>query len=839
MVTYDAEALRERARNLDQLNGLRQVLVDLAPAADPTEAVLDVQFWNANGVAAILAEAQPDANRARAIFPIRGGSRLPAGDEPGEVQVTGVEAGSGPATLQLHVAPIGDYSTYTLSVAFPAMDPLFRRLDFRFRPGCFTTECDPDWCPPAVSDEPAPAIDYLARDFDSFKHTLIAAMMDRVPGWRPTSEADLDETLIELLSVRADELADLQDRVMAEAYLGTARKRVSIARHARLMDYHLHQGNQASTWLVLRVGANVVGDVPPGLISWTAGPEGVEGGRQVFASTDTTHVNGLLDRMRVHSWGGAVRSLPAGTTEADLLLDSAVHTQADADAISGEVNEGLVTHLLIEEVRNPETCLPVNVDRERRQVLTLVRGSAFSVHDPDPSQPANDNAGTWAVHVRWREPLARGACITSTCGSGDTQVDRDDITIVSGNLVRATHGRLVTVTFKDPTIELNPLVQDADRIRHYERAIEPCAGVDDPCLPGAGGRPDGVVCRLPEEEGRLAYRFAPPGGELPSCSTLAVTVETAAGSEDWHECPSLVHSHPDDPHFMVETDELGRSVIRFGNGTNGRRLPTAATVVCTYQVGRPLEGNVGADSIVHFDTGHDGLVETASVTNPLDVSDGRDPEPIAQAIRRIPEAFRARQLRGVTLADYARRASEVPRVARAAARYAWTGSWRTVQVTVDPVGGVALDDDLRAAVMRHLDAVRLIGEDIELRGPALVPLEITVTLCVDPEVWPDDLRVELREAFSDRIRRDGRAAFFHPDRWTFGQDLHASEIAGGLADIPGIEHVVAIRMRRFGATSPATDAIVGLRANEIILVRNDPDRLEAGTITFELQGGRA
>ena len=39
---------------------------------------------------------------------------------------------------------------------------------------------------------------------------------------------------------------------MNEAYLATARSRVSLARHARLLDYHVHQGNQASTWVALR-----------------------------------------------------------------------------------------------------------------------------------------------------------------------------------------------------------------------------------------------------------------------------------------------------------------------------------------------------------------------------------------------------------------------------------------------------------------------------------------------------------------------------------------------------------------------------------------------------------
>ena len=36
-------------------------------------------------------------------------------------------------------------------------------------------------------------------------------MMDRIPGWEPTSEADLDQVLIDLFSAAGDELSDYQD----------------------------------------------------------------------------------------------------------------------------------------------------------------------------------------------------------------------------------------------------------------------------------------------------------------------------------------------------------------------------------------------------------------------------------------------------------------------------------------------------------------------------------------------------------------------------------------------------------------------------------------------------
>ncbi|HEX9898507.1 MAG TPA: hypothetical protein VGC81_04745, partial [Candidatus Methylomirabilis sp.] len=258
MTIFNQEALQERARNLGTHNGLRLVLVTLQPAVNPVAAQLEAHFFNANEVADILADVTGTPALARQIFPISGGHRLLAGPATGQVQVTSVAAGPAPNTLLLTVAPIGDYSTYTLAVEYQNIDPIFSTLRFKFRPGCFTTDCAPEW-EKAPALQMNPAIDYLAKDYESFRHTLIAAMIQRVPGWRPTSEADLDQVLLEMFSVAGDELSDYQDRVMNEAYLGTSRKRVSLARHARLMDYHIHHGNQASTWLALELAAAIDG----------------------------------------------------------------------------------------------------------------------------------------------------------------------------------------------------------------------------------------------------------------------------------------------------------------------------------------------------------------------------------------------------------------------------------------------------------------------------------------------------------------------------------------------------------------------------------------------------
>jgi hypothetical protein len=838
VVVYDEEARDTRARNLGLLNGLAMVLVSLQPPVNPTQAVLEVHFHNDNEVANILADiggAGPE--RPSQIFPIFGGFRVPAGSAIGQVHVISVAPGGATNVLSLTVEPIGDYSTYTLGVRFQNVDPLFNEIDFRFRPGCFTNDCAPEWCP-APPPLPEPEIDYLAKDFDSFKHTLIVAMEQRVPGWRPTSEADLDQVLIELFSAAADELSDYQDRVMNEAYLSTARKRVSLARHANLMNYYIHEGNQASAWLALELppGANAI--LPPGLVAGThGGPDHPQS--QVFMTKQETRVHQLLNRIRLHTWSGAIPTLASGSTRADLALSAP--SQANAAFVRDLIADGEVRHLLVQEHLNPATGLLPGRDPAKRQLLTLIPGSAEIIHDPNPLAPADPNQGVWVVRVRWREKLERTYCFRIV-----EPIVTDDVALFHGNLVLAYHGRPRRMTFLHPD---EPIL-DPETQRHYELPSpddcrpEPDCGPDDPCAADAlVGRRRGVTCRLPDEE-TVLYRNSPPGGEFPSLSTIALDVQLAGSliADPWDEVPDLIHSDDGSEsgdHFTVDTDEELRSSLRFGNGINGRELPERATVRCTWQAGAPLAGNVGVDTVNGLDASlNPGLLTDATVWNPFDVTDGRDPETPAEIIRRVPEAYRARQLRAVTPADYARRAEEVTGVARAAARYAWTGSWRTVQVAIDPIGTHVLEPELRLQVIRHLETVRLIGEDLEVRPPIYVPLQIFVSLCVDAAYWPEDLRFVLEQELSDGYTPDGRKGFFHPDNWTFGQSLRASELSGRILSVQGVDHVVSISMRRWDAATPGTSDVITVRANEIIRVQNDPDHMEEGSIALDLQGGR-
>jgi hypothetical protein len=779
----DETALADRARALAPhgLDGLRQVRVTLDLAALPTpQALLDVSFWTGGELANILADTTPPA----LIFPITGGNRLRGGRSQGQVQVTSIAATADPLTLRLVVVPIGDYSTYTLSIDHANIDPLFASLEFKFRPGCFSIDCAPDWTPPPPPDKP-PKFDTLARDYESFRHALIVAMQDRVPGWTATSDADLSVTLLDLFAAAADELADVQDRVMNEAYLATARRRVSLARHARLVDYYIHEGNQASTVLALRASQDDV-TIAKGQLTVTTDVDASIGA--AFVTTEDVKVRIAAGDISLYTWSDVITALAAGETTADLAFSSI----AEADAYVTLVTTQPDPRLVIAQVKDPESGNPAGRDPNRRQLLHLTGATRVT----DPQLPAQG-----IVRVTWRaeDALRSDYCFVEPATLDQVRID--DVSRFHGNIVLATSGSLRTQT-----------------------GIVPVP------------TPWGSVCAL-RPDWTVLYTATAPDGATPTKSTITVTIVDGTDVDTgWSETISLVHSGPNDRHFAVETDEQLRSILRFGDGHNGMALRSGVTVTASWRAGLGLDGNIGRDRLTFIAAGGASIT---SVWNPFDAVDGRAPEPPAEIRRNAPEAYRQHQLRAVTLADYVARAEEVDKVQRAAAQYLWTGSWRTVRVTIDPLGGEVLTDSLAAAVAEHLEPLRLIGEDLEIRPPVYVPLRIALTVCLRDDVWPEDVRYAILEELSDGYTSDGRLALFHPDNWTFGQPLFESEIAGRLQLVGGVEHIARLSITRWDAASPGDGRFVEVAGNEIISVRNDPDHMERGFIELTLAGGRS
>src|SRR6185369_9764573 len=94
---------------------------------------------------------------------------------------------------------------------------------------------------------------YLAKDYASFRQLLLDRLALIMPEWQERHAPDVGIVLLEILAYVGDYLSYYQDAVATEAYLNTARQRISVRRHARLVDYSMHEGCNARAAVAIEV----------------------------------------------------------------------------------------------------------------------------------------------------------------------------------------------------------------------------------------------------------------------------------------------------------------------------------------------------------------------------------------------------------------------------------------------------------------------------------------------------------------------------------------------------------------------------------------------------------
>ncbi len=825
-------------RRIDRLQRLR----DAAAAGQPeTNAIVAVEL-DESGPALVLVVDLLFAPAAGSISEddilIDGGVRRP------RVAVTNVVQNG--ARLRLQVARRGDFSDYRLAFGrdggpLPGFDRLLSAVLFGFRRQCeqlFDCEAETPVDAEVLAEVP---INYLARDYDGFRRLMLDRIAAQIPGWTEQGPADPLVTLVELLAYAADHISYAQDAAATEATLETARLRVSARRHARLVDYAMHDGANARAFVHLSMRTPSPGSVATSaeirknarFLTRSPGVAVAEGetdrvaaartaGAQIFEAMATVGLTSDHNRIVLHDWQGGQTQLDKGATAATL---------ADPD---GRVMLGVGDFLLLQEVLDPLTG-DASPDAGRRHVvrITAIAGGIDPVGAADATlvpQPLPIWLVRWSAAdaLPFALPLARVTSGDPVDGIPAGSFDQPSA-LARGNIVPVDAG------------ESRPAV-DLPASRHPGRRRATIALPDGPVTQAAP---------VPANAPASAWRGAAPRDARPA---ITARQDRGTGSNAaWEIVTDLMGSEAEAQHLLLEVEHGGVARLASGDGSTGAIPDSAYPFEIRARIGNGAMGNVGAGAIAHLLTaGHVDLGgnlvvslagqphDIAAISNPLPASGGVDAESIADVRLKAPIAFRLPS-RAVTPADYVMFLKADPLVQNVRAVERWTGSWRVIVLIVDLVGGGALDDAIEAQFRRRLEPVRLAGHALEFRTPLLVPLELAMTVCVEPEVPRDAVEERLQALFSGRRLPDGSLGLFHPDRLSFGDPIRLSRLTAAAQDVPGVRHVDITALKRRGAPGAGAAIASGsleLGALEVAVLANDANFPDRGHVALTMTGGR-
>lgn len=725
--------------------------------------------------------------------------------------------------LTIIVKSAGDFSTYRLKIGTsstdqdtppPGFDQQLSSVDFSFKINCpneFDCKTDDD-CPRDHIEEPD--IDYLAKDYSSFKRLMLDRLSIIMPDWKERNAADLEIALIELLAYVGDHLSYYQDAVATEAYLHTARRRVSLKRHARLLDYYVHDGCNARVWAQVQVdkGGGAEGALLEiGTVLMTNGDEEQkmipgseiekfvnERDPVVFETMHDIALNSAHNLISFYTWEDSNCCLPKGATRAT-LLDS--WPESPSEPLCLTLKKGDV--LVFEELYDPKSGKKADANRYHRHAVRLKNVESGLVDELTKAR---------IVNIEWYEEdaLPFALVLTSSAPNDDKDIPLNEKSVARGNIVLADQG----YTKEDEN-------------------LSPAAAVDDQPYYPRIARSNNTVRVVYDHELEMTHAASRTIQQNPHDALHAIALQE--GNEVWEPKKDLLGSDRFATEFVVELEQDGISYVRFGDDKAGRKPISGFSPKATYRIGNGLAGNIGANTlnVVEWDTSG-----VRKVINLLPASGGMEAETMEEVRQFAPQAFRTQE-RAVTAADYVQKTELHAEVQKAAAKFYWTGSWYTVYIIIDRKDGREIDEAFKESIRLHLEQYRMAGYDLEIRPPRFVPLQIVMNVCVKEGYFKNEVKKSLLQVFGNGEGIDGKQGFFHPDNFTFGQALYLSAIYKEAMAIAGVASVEIIQFKRWTKNQgmEIKDGILKPGELEILRLDNDPNFPENGRIEFIMLGG--
>jgi len=247
----------------------------------------------------------------------------------------------------------------------------------------------------------------------------------------------------------------------------------------------------------------------------------------------------------------------------------------------------------------------------------------------------------------------------------------------------------------------------------------------------------------------------------------------------WEEVPYLWGSAPDAKVYRLIHVSDGTTIIEFGDGVNGARLPTGVeNVVVSYRTGIGLVGEVApgrASLLTRRPSGVDGAI------NPAAFSGAADPESADMIRENAPRSVLTLD-RLVSLQDYEDFTRSYPGIGKAMAASLSEGQRRLVHLTIASESGqpILQTDPLWAALVGAIEANK--DPIHQLTTATFTPraFGVDASILIDSTYLWDDVTARVRERLADAFSFVARR---------FGQGVTPAEV---IAVMHGVAGVVAV-----------------------------------------------
>jgi hypothetical protein len=265
----------------------------------------------------------------------------------------------------------------------------------------------------------------------------------------------------------------------------------------------------------------------------------------------------------------------------------------------------------------------------------------------------------------------------------------------------------------------------------------------------------------------------------PTPTGVESTLEVRVNGVRWPARKSLLDLGAADRGYVTRRDDDDRTMVLFGDGERGARLPTGVeNVTAVYRSGIGKAANVDADRISVLATRPLGVKE---VINPQRASGGADAESRDQARRNVPLAVLALD-RLVSVQDYADFARTFAGIGKARAASLSDGRREVVHLTVAGADDIPIDasSDLHRNLMLalHRFGDPNVPVQLALREAVFVFISARVKV-LDDHLW----------SHVEPLLREKLLEVFGFDRRELGQDVLLGEVIGVMQAVEGVDWV--------------------------------------------------